>query len=160
MNKLYLTIIVGIILATGLLIAQATGLTISLSKDTTDILKATNNIQSIDLKATTITCDKSICKSWISQEGLINQEWTTPKQYCSKNKTTENIITFVESNFDTNTQTYINKTITKNTGVFETTCTEYTDKTTLMLESERASWVQEKIGTYAGIQAKRVEYKK
>lgn len=80
MKKLYLALIIGILLITTIV---AGGLTLSsintasVTKASIDTLKVTNKISSLDVKATDIVCDKRFCKSWVSQEGLMNLEWIT-----------------------------------------------------------------------------------
>jgi NTP pyrophosphatase (non-canonical NTP hydrolase) len=85
MNKLLLTLIIGILLVGTIFAGGLTLSNISLSSKAETTLKAELPISkgTINPTITDITCDKTICKSWISYPNLINTEWINAKSYIS-----------------------------------------------------------------------------
>jgi hypothetical protein len=132
MNKLYLTLIIGILLIS-IVGAGITLSNISLSTSAEATLKAElpiNKVATINPTITDITCDKTTCRSWISYPNLINTEWINDKSYCSK---TSKLI------LDENNQT-----------IGGGDCIAYTDYTIPELEVMRKAWIENRLESFTG----------
>lgn len=77
MNKLYLTILMGLMLV-GTILATTSLVSITLDRESKDILYKVSYIEDIIPSEDTITCDRNFCKSHIYQAGLIDTDWIIP----------------------------------------------------------------------------------
>lgn len=132
MNKLYLTIIIGILLVS-IVGAGLTLSNISLSTKAETTLKAElpiDKIATINPTISDIVCDKTTCKSWVTYSNLINTEWINSKSYCSKKS---------KPTLDENNNT-----------IGGEDCVQYSDYTQPELENIRKAWIQNRLEDFAG----------
>ena len=136
MNKIYLTIIIGIMLISLVFagdILSSFDKEISLSKDQETQIKTSADIKSINVITTPITCSGNICRAWAKQEGVINSEWIADESYCSKYKEVINEV--------------INQT--------DYECIEYTDYTLDELQKQLTNYIEGRLEVWADVEMNR-----
>jgi hypothetical protein len=154
MNKLYLTLIFGILLMS-VITAGVTLSNISLTSKAEATLKAElpiDKVKAINPTITDITCDKTICKSWVSYPNLINTEWINSKSYtnCVDNIIREDkeVCTTpdkIEGELEETKEVCKIEVIETNVPI----CSSV-DYTQLELESMRSLWIKDRLESFAG----------